>query len=427
MKDLMACMLTCRRWKDVTMSNACIWRHIPFILRGNLKQVDAKWKAVCKLTSGGQASSLRIDLSSDTKATPNELLKAWQNTLLRKTFPTRTLTEFEYSGRDFSMDAQVWSCITQCPNLKILRWKSRKPDREQDWERERNYVRCQIKGTPLAKSRLDEFHYDDPSIVVVDLAFTQIFSNVKRLYMMMYIPWRRQVQILATARKTAQELFVASTLEECSTYERLAPMGNRETEADLKTRHAPIKMEQVTSFGTLWNEHDSERSIISQSFDIRLAMPKVTRAVIKGCLVRWPDIGAWCDTLVHLDYSWDGGADNCELEIFTKELPNVETLIFNFNEPEFLFNFWNCAREEDEKIRILPKLKHLKLAGHPDLTGAELVSFIRFRIKLGTPIQSLHVYQCDQVDYRSIAWLRQAVPDFVYSNGLVGRQFPGES
>lgn len=63
-KDIVACTRVCRRWKQVTSSNSKIWRQ-PVILRGPVKKVDAKWKAFCKVSGGGQISSLTLDLSQN--------------------------------------------------------------------------------------------------------------------------------------------------------------------------------------------------------------------------------------------------------------------------------------------------------------------------------------------------------------------------
>jgi hypothetical protein len=411
--DLATCTKTCQRWKQVTSTNSQIWRK-PIVLRGLLIRAEIKWKAFCKV-SGGQTPHLTLNLSRDEG---QDMFKIWESSTLRTTFPSKSLTHFEYSGQDLHMDEQIWTCVKSCSKLKVFRWKSVMHDRDEDW-----YVDRQVRGTPLANCRLEEVRMEDPTPAIVDQEFSVMLSQVKRLYLLMYMLSPRLWQVLMAVRHTVQELHITGTCNNDNRIDGNITRSDHQQEASAIARRIPIEMKQVTSFSTLWDD-ERDATYIQPPLRHLLALPQVAKAILRGDVVKWVDIANFQENLTHFECHINQLSDVNEVDLNLFFLPNCESLILTCKCQAAMTRFWRAMQEEEEVLRILPRLKHLKIAGDSlSFEIADIISFVKFKSSIGYPMETLHIYKSSRLDHESLIWLRSAVPDFLYSQSNLGRLF----
>lgn len=303
-----------------------------------------------------------------------------------------------------------------CTKLKVLRWKSIKRDRDEDW-----YAGFEIRGTPLENCRLDELYIEDPTAVIIDEAFIQILSQVKKLYLMTYVLSPRLWQILMAVRFTVQELHFTGTTTDNRITGNISPSDyQKETAAMISL--VPIEMKQVIKFGTLWQQA-RDHVYITPSFSHRLALPQVTKAILRNNIVKWSDIGHFQGNLTYPECHLEMISDLNEINNNLHTLPKCESLVLTSESLLNMTKFWEAIKAPDENKRILPRLKHLKIAVYSSLLSANVISFVKFRIEIGFPMETVHIYCSSRFHQGSVACLRASVPDFSYSQSDLGRHF----
>lgn len=408
--DLANCFRTCRRWKGVLSNNSVPWRRGHIVLKGKAQRIATNWSKILRRTNGGKMEHLSILLDEkNTKLSlkENTLLYRWILDSMRQVFPSDTLVTFEYRGACKAIDDQIWHMVKSCKRLRSLKWTSFSGFGPDGSGPEKPIMRRvydhHIKGSPLANCRLEEFHFENHEPTFLDYSYVALLGQAKKLSLQTYLSPRRLMEILFTRESKLEEVVYTVSLT------RDIPIYEKEYK-ELPRIQLPSK-NQLNNLITLKGKVLERNCAIPELWN--LSLPKVTSAAIDCSLVHL-DSFLSSENLISLEYNFqDDDCDN-SFEDTGLKLPNCETLSLSFEFDRYLDEFWTGARHVDPSQRIVPRLKNFSIDGLGTLTGADLVNFVRSRIKFGTPLNRLQVMGCEKVDYESVSLLRKMVPNFVY-------------
>lgn len=149
-RDLVACQETCVKWKTIVSNNPSLWSE-SVRLFGVLKEIDDRWSFVREILAGRQkVKALKIKYSyHDGNGHLEGYSRRWSWTLLSQEFPHQTLHTFEYSCSQDLDSENVWNCVLQCEQLKVLRIECDE------------ISKFYVNGTNLARCRLEELQLID--------------------------------------------------------------------------------------------------------------------------------------------------------------------------------------------------------------------------------------------------------------------------
>jgi hypothetical protein len=387
--DLYQCMITCRKWKDVTYGYAVLWRDLE--LNGNMDQMNAKWKYRYKLAGGGRFESLKINVHERQH---KDTLR-WEETDICKAFPVNTLKRFYFSNHLevlFKSDTRlVWASLKGCKRLEVLRWQSKAEARE-----------CLLEGTELAKCKLQEFecHF---SISRVDKAFVELFTQTRLIHLtsgntsldIIY-------DLLNTAKDTLEDLYLADN--------GLSADAIRDPPSILP----PMEMKRLQSIKsritnrwdlTAWNFTASKVINFDVAFSSFFSAPIGTAFTAKM-------LDSCCTNLVHLSYHV--GSEE-QMEYLIRVLPKLhqcETLCVYTYTTVYEIDFWIYLG-----LHCLPRLHTLTLEHFRHLTGEEVIEFIQGRRKMDLPsLATLELEDCRKLEDRFAVQLEKLVPVFTIDN-----------
>jgi hypothetical protein len=377
-------------------STTVLWSSPPYLCN-DFNVLERRWAVLSRLTKGGKIRSLKMRILDDFR-TIDEFQRRWKQSIVFKTFPFETLQEFHYSGYSMIIDGLIWDTITQCTDLKAIQWQSfflraySQPSSNYEIpQKEPTDYMYPIQGTPLANCKLDTFRIFVNYQLILDEAYLDLLSNVKRLHIKQGTDWKRLSTILDGAKDTLEDLALAN---------------NRKNDPDLV---GVFEMPKLQKYKTVWPWRGDHKTF---SRGPTIKTKNLTSIVFKQTeMIDWDLVEANRANLKKL-YVFLMGEVDPRIESELLDMPQVEILDLRYGkhctEDEStaisgLKNFWQSiengftTKPDVPMEQILPKLKKMTLLDDPIMTPKLMIKFLQERSRLGLPaLKSLTVYCGEQ-------------------------------